>query len=179
MNELHTVMKTCSKCSVEKSIDAFHKDPRQRFGVRPDCKECKRNQNKKGYIENKAARMEYKKRQIRKSRQDPVFRFKESISEHVRQALKKEGGYKNISTWAALPYTATQLREHLETQFDNQMTWDNYGTYWHIDHIYPQSRLPYDSCDHPNFQKCWALENLRPLEAIANIQKSNKVLTST
>jgi len=74
-----------------------------------------------------------------------------------------------------LPYTQEQLKEHLENQFDSKMTWDNYGTYWHIDHIYPQSLLPYDSLEHPNFQKCWALENLRPLEAKANIKKGNKV----
>lgn len=61
------------------------------------------------------------------------------------------------------------------------MTWDNYGRYnsnkqtWQIDHIIPQSLLPYDSFSHPNFQKCWALENIRPLETVANIKKGNKV----
>jgi len=43
-----------------------------------------------------------------------------------------------------------------------------------IDHIIPQSKLRYDSLDHPNFQKCWALENLRPICSIENIRKSNK-----
>jgi len=45
-----------------------------------------------------------------------------------------------------------------------------------VDHIYPQSLLPYDSYDDPNFQKCWALENLQPLEAIENLKKSNKII---
>jgi 5-methylcytosine-specific restriction endonuclease McrA len=60
------------------------------------------------------------------------------------------------------------------------MTWDNYGRYekgkekWQIDHIIPQSKLLYDSMDHSNFRKCWALENLRPLEVVENIRKSNK-----
>jgi hypothetical protein len=26
-----------------------------------------------------------------------------------------------------------------------------------------------------NFKKCWALDNLQPLEAIANIKKSNRL----
>jgi 5-methylcytosine-specific restriction endonuclease McrA len=56
------------------------------------------------------------------------------------------------------------------------MTWDNYGSYWHVDHIYPHSKLPYDSMDHPNFLKAWALNNLQPLEAIENMKKSNKIL---
>ena len=45
---------------------------------------------------------------------------------------------------------------------------------WQIDHIISQSKLPYTSMSDDNFNKCWALENLQPLEAIANIKKSNK-----
>ena len=75
-----------------------------------------------------------------------------------------------------LPYTPQELREHLETQFDDKMSWDNYGTYWHVDHIFPQSKMPYDSFEHPNFQKAWALSNLQPLEAIENIKKGAKIL---
>ena len=36
-------------------------------------------------------------------------------------------------------------------------------------------KLPFESMDEPNFQKCWALENLQPLEASENIRKGNKV----
>jgi hypothetical protein len=62
------------------------------------------------------------------------------------------------------------------------MTWENYGPakegeyHWQIDHIIPQSALPYDNFGHPNFLKCWALENLRPLEAFANLKKSSKII---
>ena len=41
------------------------------------------------------------------------------------------------------------------------------------DHVYPQSKLPFDSLEHLNFQKCWALENLRPLSAAENFKKGN------
>jgi len=59
---------------------------------------------------------------------------------------------------------------------------DNYGKYeegkkkWNIDHIIPQSELLYKSLDDENFKKCWALENLRPLEIIENIKKGNKII---
>lgn len=55
------------------------------------------------------------------------------------------------------------------------MNWDNWGAYWHIDHIYPVSLLPYSSMEEDNFKRCWALDNLRPLEKIANIKKGNKI----
>jgi len=105
------------------------------------------------------------------------IRLKKNTARAVRAALQRTGGSKRgKSTFDYLPYSVSELREHLEAQFDDKMTWDNWGTYWHIDHIFPQSRLPYDSMEHPNFQKCWALENLQPLEAIENMCKGAKIL---
>ena len=49
------------------------------------------------------------------------------------------------------------------------MSWENYGSYWQINHIYPQSKLPYTSMEEENFKMCWALEK------IANIRKGNKI----
>jgi hypothetical protein len=118
---------------------------------------------------------EYKKRRLK---EDPVYRMRESVSNSIYCALFRKDfkGTKRSSVWSVLPYTPEQLKEHLEAQFDEYMAWDNYGDYWHIDHIYPQSLLPYDSLEHENFQKCWALENLQPLEAIENMKKSNKII---
>ena len=106
---------------------------------------------------------------------DPAFRMNETVRVAVREALKKQGKVKGGRTFTALPYSSQDLVEHLEKQFDEKMNWGNYGSYWDLDHISPQSLLPYDSLDHPNFQKCWALDNLQPLEHIANIRKSNRV----
>jgi len=120
------------------------------------------------------ASREYKRK---RKQTDPSFRLRERISNAVYCVLFRDAHTgKRSSTWEHLPYTPMQLREHLESQFEDWMTWDNYGSHWHIDHIYPQSRLPYDSMEHPNFQKCWRLENLRPLCATENLKKSNKVL---
>jgi len=105
-----------------------------------------------------------------------VYKMKTIVSNNIRIALKENKHMKNFSTWKILPYSPQQLKEHLEAQFDSNMSWENYGTYWHIDHIYPQSKLPYDSIEHPNFKKCWSLFNLRPLEAKENLRKSNKII---
>ncbi len=111
---------------------------------------------------------------------DPAFRLSGVVSTGVRDALKRVGSSKaGQSTFDHLPYTPQQLKEHLEDQFEPWMSWDNWGNEkgcWNIDHIYPQAKLPYDSMQHPNFQKCWALENLRPLCAIENMRKGDKIL---
>jgi len=113
---------------------------------------------------------------------DHYYRLRDLASSSIRGALKRNGGSKNgVRTFDKLPYTLRQLKEHLENQFEDWMTWDNHGMYepnkrtWHIDHIIPHSSFLYDSLDHPDFQKCWALNNLRPLCSLKNIQKGNKI----
>jgi hypothetical protein len=74
-----------------------------------------------------------------------------------------------------LEYTVEELIAHLESQFTkkNGCTWDNMDE-WHIDHTRPVSSFNFDSTDHPDFKKCWALNNLEPMKAIENKTKGNK-----
>ncbi len=88
-----------------------------------------------------------------------------------------------------LGYTIKELKQHLESQFEPWMNWNNHGKYkcdtwndndsstwtWQIDHIIPQCTLLYMSMEDKNFKKCWALNNLRPLSAKENIIKGHKV----
>jgi hypothetical protein len=135
-------------------------------------------------INNKRRSLDYHNNYNKNKRlNDPSFRFRCSISSQIRFHIKKNNGYKSgASILDHLPYTIQELKEHLERNFKDWMTWDNYGVYnsnmktWQIDHIIPQSKLPYDSMTHPNFLKCWSLDNLMPLEAIKNIIKSNKIV---
>lgn len=114
------------------------------------------------------------KRQYKKFRRqrDPIFRMRENVSNAILRALKKGKSDKaGQSIIHCLGYTIQELKEHLGNLFDQQMTWENYGKYWHIDHIIPQSDLPYASMTDDNFKACWALTNLRPLEAKQNIRE--------
>jgi len=104
-----------------------------------------------------------------KRKNDYLFRIRENISNAILKALKKGKSNKaGQSILKYLSYNINDLKNHLELQFDEKMTWDNYGKYWHIDHIIPQSDLPYSSMEDINFKICWELKNLRPLEASQN-----------
>ena len=71
-------------------------------------------------------------------------------------------------------YTIDDLIKHLGKQFKNGLTWEIFFEEgYHIDHIKPKSLFHYETPEDPEFKECWALENLQPLEAIANIKKSN------
>ena len=136
-------------------------------------KEYRREYKKEYYQANKDKVYEY---QREKYYTDPCYKLRKNTSRLVRMGLKEGKGGQSM-----LPYvdwnSYEELKEHIESQFEDWMTWDNYGE-WHIDHIKPQSVLleGVTSMDDPKFRECWALENLRPLEARENISKGNKVL---
>lgn len=99
------------------------------------------------------------------------YRVGRRMSNFLWWALK---GRKNGRSWESIVgYSTDDLMKHLEKQFDNRMSWSNYGPYWHIDHIKPKSLFKYESELDEEFRKCWALDNLQPLEAKQNIKKHN------
>lgn len=146
-------------------------------------------ENKKEITQYKAAWYQNNKEKLNEDRRykyntDPSFRLKDIFSSSIRHKLKNIGSSKNgESCLDYLPYSIQELKEHLEKQFELWMTWDNWGVYdsktwndddkstwtWQIDHIIPQSNLPYSNMEEDNFRKCWALDNLRPLSSKSNI----------
>lgn len=95
-------------------------------------------------------------------------KLRDRVSNILRYYLRND---KEYSTIEYVPFTIEELKQYLQEQFDKSMSWDNYGSYWHIDHIIPQSL--YDFNDIIEIQKCWSLRNLRPLEARQNSSKNN------
>ena len=139
----------------------------------------------KAWLKKNRVRLRERRREYyRGKRKDFCFRLRKNVSRAVNHALKNfESNKAGQSVMKFLSYSVKDLRNHLEGLFEPWMTWDNWGNYdpqswddentttwtWHIDHIIPQSKLPYDSMEHSNFGECWALRNLRPLASKENI----------
>lgn len=102
---------------------------------------------------------------------DPSYRVNRSVSREISRQINKKGK----SYLKYVNYSIPELMLHLERQFDKNMSWDNYGSYWHIDHIVPKSSFKIKEIGDEDFLACWALANLRPLEAIKNISKGSKI----
>lgn len=98
----------------------------------------------------------------------PEKRLTNSLRSRLHQLLKG-----HVGKSALLGCTGAHLRAWLESQFTKRMTWENYGTYWHIDHIHPLSS--YDLTDPEQRRIACNWTNLRPLEAKKNIAKRDKV----
>lgn len=81
-------------------------------------------------------------------------------------------GAKGGATEEIVGYTKGELVSHLERQFTDGMSWENYGK-WHIDHIRPLSS--FEGASRETIRKAWCLSNLRPLWGADNLKKSAKI----
>jgi hypothetical protein len=63
----------------------------------------------------------------------------------------------------------------LESKFTKKMKWNNYGSYWHVDHIEPLASFDHSNDEH--IRRAWHYTNLRPLDAKANMRKSDNIIT--
>lgn len=115
-----------------------------------------------------------KNRYHNKLKYDSRFKIDMNFSKAVRKEIKRRNFRKQNKWEEILGYTVEELVSHLESLFKQGMTWDNYGTYWHIDHIKPKSWFLYESMNDDSFKECWSLSNLQPLEAIENSRKGNR-----
>lgn len=106
-----------------------------------------------------------------KRKSDPFYRLKANARRHVRRALN--GKLRRESTFELIGCSPDHLKKHLESQMAREMTWDNFGSYWHIDHIQPLSSFDLGNPKQLRLACNWL--NLRPMEARANQRKQSAI----
>jgi hypothetical protein len=138
-------------------------------------KEMKGNWLDKNPEKRKEYRENYKprKQKQRKERRDgdPVFNLTNRLRCRLWKYLKILNITKTNKTFDIVGCSPQFLKEHLETQFTDGMSWDNRSE-WHIDHIIPLSSAKTED----ELYKLCHYENLQPLWAEDNLKKSNKIL---
>jgi hypothetical protein len=122
-------------------------------------------QNKRDYERNRKAR-------------DPLYKLISNFRTAIYQVLKESNVEKNGHYFDILGYTPEELINHLEKQFTEGMTWENYGEF-HVDHKLPISSFNIKEIGDEEFMRCWCLDNLQPMWGEENIRKSNKILEDT
>jgi hypothetical protein len=109
---------------------------------------------------------------INKRKNDPQFHLITLVRSRLYEFLKFRKITKRNTTEEIVGCTKEFLKEHIEKQFTEGMSWDLMGKYIHIDHIIPLSSAKtedelYELCRYTNLQPLWAEDNLK---------KSNKLL---
>lgn len=158
--------KQCSKCMEVQN--AIHY--RYRTNV---CKECEkkdlyewRKNNPQKFQEHL---QKYRSTEEYKENRRTDLRF--ICRNRIRMALKKE--YKAGSTPDLIGCSIEYLKDWIEHNFDDNMSWKNFGTYWHIDHITPCASFDLSSVE--NQKACFNWSNMAPLEKKQNLIKRDKI----
>ena len=187
------MVKTCSKCKIEKPLTEFSKNKSSRNGYRSECKSCSKKYrkanaerikqyNKKYYQDNAEHYKEYyqdNKERINKHRNkyqkqrrqiDHLFKLKRNLRTRTWIAFKNKGYSKTSKTQEMLGVDWEVAKAHIERQFTKGMNWDNQGE-WHIDHIVPlaSAKTPErlkQLCHYTNLQPMWAEENISKKDII-------------
>jgi len=107
----------------------------------------------------------------------PQRRIRTNLSKIFQKSINKDGNSTSQITENYLGYKLKELYNHLESLFEDGMSWNNYGVgkgKWCIDHIIPQSSFSYSSYNDEDFKKCWSLSNLQPMWFDENSAKGNR-----
>ena len=135
-----------------------------------------KNYNQNWNKENREHVNEYKRNYERmKCATDPRYKISKRTRTAVYTCLKEANVSKYRSTFSIIGYGIDELMEHLEKQFVDGMTWENYGE-WHVDHKKPMSSFTFKSVDDIEFKECWELDNLQPLWGEDNLSKGSTIL---
>jgi hypothetical protein len=129
----------------------------------------KNPEKRKEYRENYKSRKQEQRKERRDK--DPIFNLTNRLRCRLWKYLKILNITKTNKTFDIVGCSPQFLKEHLETQFTDGMSWDNRSE-WHIDHIIPLSSAKTED----ELYKLCHYENLQPLWAEDNLKKSNKTL---
>ena len=106
-----------------------------------------------------------------RKKKDPLFKMQTNLRSYLSRTFKSRGLHKNKHLMELLDCSWSELQQHIEKQFVDHMSWNNYGE-WHIDHI--KALANFDLSNPDQLKEAWHYTNLQPLWKIDNLRKSNK-----
>lgn len=178
--------KRCSKCRRTKPLSDYPKDKKNKDGLSGQCRDCvlererlyraknreRRNELlKKWRINNPDKAKALTKKWCEKRNSSQKRKLNLAIGGRIRKVINNKTSKRHLEE--ILGYSAAQLRQHIEQNFKNGMTWEN-RCHWHVDHKIPVTAFSFETIEDTGFKKCWSLDNLQPMWAKDNIRKSNK-----
>jgi hypothetical protein len=161
---LESPTKYCPPCGRTLNKTEFRSDKSRMDGLYGLCKSCKSIQDK-NYKKNNPEKM---KQLAKKRMENPHNR----IAHNLRVRLKNVVVRRDKSTIEYVGIDNKSFLKWLEYQFDDNMSWNNYGSYWQIDHVIPCAQ--FDLTKEEEIHKCFNWTNMRPLEKTEKTENNSK-----
>lgn len=123
-------------------------------------------QNSERIQKQRSERKELRNEYLRERRKAyPLEAIKNRVRARVSGAIRSGGYKKNSKTCEIIGCERDKLKSHIESQFEDGMSWENIGD-WHIDHIVPIASAKNENdliglFHFTNMQPLWAEENIK------------------
>lgn len=125
------------------------------------CKDIKNQKRRENRAKTRPQATKYVSLKIKT---DPIYKLRHLLRTRTLKAFKSISANKPDKTHILLGSNYLTIKEHIEKQFKDGMTWENHGK-WHIDHIIPLGSTKDPEklkslCHYTNLQPLWAKDNL-------------------
>ena len=184
--------KLCKNCNISKNIEEFWFNKKINK-YHHHCKKCKSQITKKYYNVSKEKKAEYdkkyrdkhkdilkekKKEEYERNKEKYISRqlkynqsFEGRIKHNIRTRIGNAIKRKSNSTFELLGCHIDFYITYLEFLFIDEMSWENYGIYWQIDHVKPIKEFDLSNIDEQKTAFNW--KNTRPLEKTMNLSRKH------
>jgi hypothetical protein len=175
----------CIKCARRLPLDMFPKDTSNRLGFHYSCKDCYNEyRREKSHTEEYRAKNKEKSARFRATKEGREYmraygQKRLDENEQARMNLRLHNSLRkmihrptyNGCMVELVGCSRKKFIDFMESQFEEGMSWDNYGKIWHVDHIVPCSY--FDLTDKDDQRVCFNWRNSQPLFSKENFSKGN------
>lgn len=105
----------------------------------------------------------------KRKKEDIDFRIACNLRGRMNQAVRTD--QKSGSAVEDLGMTIPEFRQYIAAKFPAGLTWENYGSVWHLDHIIPL--VSFKLSDREQFLEAAHFSNYQPLLAEDNLKKGS------
>lgn len=134
----------------------------------------KNKESKRIYMskpENKEKRNEYiRKYKAEKRINDKCYVLYENLRKRIWNSINK----KNNSSKELLGCEIEHYFNWISYTMSEEMTWDNYGSFWNIDHLIPIKNFNLENCEEA--KKAFNWKNTWAMKATDNFSKNKKII---
>jgi len=156
--------KLCTKCKTHKPVGRFppHKDTRD--GLAAHCKDCRAVLRKRRNQVNFEAKLKH--------------HFAARMSQQLASPVTGKPPPQLVEKMEIyLGYKMSELVTHLDEDIQEREGISlkvAFDRGYHVDHITPLSKFKVGHLEDSEFRKCWAIDNLRMMDADENLKKGSK-----
>jgi hypothetical protein len=150
-------------------------------GLKYICKICDDLQQKKYYQEHSSKQIlsvrnwQAKNRdKVRSYQKTPINRIRRNIRKRLSRVIKRLLGHSLHPSTKEIGCSVQELKQWIESKFSSNMSWENYGSLWSIDHIRPIASFDINNETERKIINHWT--NLQPLLNKDNLSKGSHLL---